>query len=200
MSDPPAILILNTTTTYYRESETPMGWTLYHREPGQTDREHLQNELCGTRHTIIDSTTKGTTFYGACRDNETGEVFAMVVLQQRGRNGRYGYKAMDETVGPFYYDCPERILAALTPTENVVANEWRAKCRAQNERIATRPTVTAGTTIRLPYSLTTADGFSSDTFTYTGRGSLFTAVGCPHTLRLAGWKRMAYTVVTPTTV
>jgi len=175
-----------------------MGWTHYHRPAGQTDREHLQHELCGTRHTIIDSVTKGTTFYGACRDNETGEVFAMVVLQQRGRGGAYGYKAMDETVGPYYYDCPERILAALSPTENVVANEWRAKCREHAVRVAAAKRIVAGTVIRFPEPWT-VDGRKVDTFTYTGKGSLFTYEGCgADRVRLpAAWKRMAYTIVEP---
>ena len=42
-------------------------------------------------------------------------------------------KDMDETMLPFYYDCPESILKLLTPTDNKNANIWREKCRKRNK-------------------------------------------------------------------
>ena len=41
---------------------------------------------------------------------------------------------MDETCGPYQYDCPESILKLLTPTESKWANEWRAKCREYRKK------------------------------------------------------------------
>ncbi|MFR8621990.1 hypothetical protein [[Ruminococcus] torques] len=59
-------------------------------------------------------------------------MIAVVVLTSV-RNGRYfGYKDMDESELPFYYNCPESILKLLTPTENADANEWRKRCREYN--------------------------------------------------------------------
>jgi hypothetical protein len=177
-----------------------MGWDNYHRPAGETDRDHLQREVCGTRYTIIDSATKGFTFYGAVRDDETGEVWALIVLQRRTR-GHYNYsrKVMDETVGPFYYDCPTRILDILTPTDNERANEWRAKCRETIAARAARPKVGAGTVIRFPFAYTVGS-VKVDTFTYTGKGSLFTAEGVDGRVRITGWRNRPYEVVTPATV
>lgn len=177
-----------------------MGWDTYHRPAGETDRDHLQREVCGERYTIIDSATKGFTFYGAVRDNETDEVFALIVLQRRSRGHyNYGRKVMDETVEPFYYDCPARILDRLTPTDNERSNAWRAKCRAQHAAVAARPKVVAGTVIRFPFEYTVGR-VKVDTFTYTGTGSLFTAAGIDGRIRLSGWKNKPYEVVTPATV
>ena len=38
-----------------------MGWTSLHRPKGTTDRDFFQNEVCGTRHTILDSAGVGGT-------------------------------------------------------------------------------------------------------------------------------------------
>jgi len=64
---------------------------------------------------------------------ETGEikVFAITALVSWSNRGYYNfcYKDMDESMGPYMYDCPERILDLLTPTEYEYAIEWRKKCR-----------------------------------------------------------------------
>ena len=174
-----------------------MGAVQYHRPKGQTDREHLQAELFDERLTIIDSTTKGLTFYGAVRNNETGEVWALIVLQQRLRGHyNYGRKEMDETAGPFYYDCPDRILDLLTPTTNAYALEWRAKCRAKNAAKATRPKVKAGDTIRLAEPLSFGDGYTGDTFTYVS-GSVFRATGQVNRYRIPRWRDRTFEVLVP---
>ena len=57
-------------------------------------------------------------------------------------------KTMDETMGPFYYDCPKRILKMLSPTDNEAALEWRRKCAESGKK----PGVTklpVGTRLRL---------------------------------------------------
>jgi hypothetical protein len=39
------------------------------------------------------------------------------------------YKFMQESLGPYFYDCPESILNLLTPTDSIYAKQWREKCR-----------------------------------------------------------------------
>ncbi|NTF18085.1 hypothetical protein G6L37_06680 [Agrobacterium rubi] len=61
------------------------------------------------------------------------QVWAAIFLldyQPRARDGyTFGYKDMDETVGPAVCRCPEKILDMLTETESEYANSWRQRCR-----------------------------------------------------------------------
>lgn len=170
-----------------------MGAVQYHRPKGQTDREHLQSELfTDTKFTIIDSVTKGTTFYGAVHDGLTDEVWALIVLQQRLR-GHYNYsrKVMDETVGPYYYDCPDRILDLLTPTENECARAWRMACRTRNAQRAARPKIKAGDTVRFADRFAFGDGHEGDTFVFIS-GSTFRAAGSINRYRIPRWRDRSF--------
>src|SRR4030095_19238 len=145
-----------------------MGWTTYYRAPGQTDREHFQEELRDDLK-IIDSTTIKNVFYAACKDEKTGEVFALVYLIHRTRGYyNFGVKAMDETVGPCEHECPDRILDLLTPTDSKWANEWRETCRRVNaakaEARAKNTKVKDGSTIRLALPLNFQNGMQAREF------------------------------------
>lgn len=179
-----------------------MGAVGYYRPKGESDRDHIQREVCGERLTILDCVTKGTTFYAAVRDKDTDEVFGLVVLQTRGRDGYYTRKAMSEDEGPCYYDCPDRILDRLTPTENAYAVGWRDKCRAKNAARAARPTVKAGDRVRFADPLTFTNGMTFDTFTFV-KGSTFEVTeraGYPYRVRITRWRDRRYEVLTTATV
>mgnify|MGYP003330744537 FL=1 len=105
-----------------------MGWTSYYRNDNETDAEHIQREVLGSRNEIVESATVGTTFYAAVRVKATGETFGLVVLQERA-NGEYARKEITEDMGPAERSCPVRILDALPPTDNEYALAWRAACR-----------------------------------------------------------------------
>lgn len=55
------------------------------------------------------------------------------------------YKAMDESMGPYYTNCPERILKLLTPTDSLHAQDWRDACWAKIEAKKARPKIKPGT-------------------------------------------------------
>lgn len=81
----------------------------------------------------------GSVVYLAVERTEktTGEkvVYAEVCLTRMDR-GYMMVKAMSDTMGPGYCDCPKRILDLLTPTDSEWANEWRKRCaekRAQKK-------------------------------------------------------------------
>lgn len=83
---------------------------------------------------VLKSAMVGSTYYAAVEKKKTDgtrEVFAAIFLTcGKGSDGTiWGYKDMDETMGPCQYDCPASILALLTPTEYEHANEWRRLCR-----------------------------------------------------------------------
>ncbi|MFH7321452.1 DUF6927 domain-containing protein [Desulfurivibrio sp. D14AmB] len=121
-----------------------MGWTFTHR--GETPiKEFLTGRInCENSHgkwTVLDiAIVKMRTAYMAVeifRRNEKGDldqatrrVVAFVFLLSYQRNDYHdtGYKDMDETVGPYESECPERILKMLTPTTNEQALAWRQRC------------------------------------------------------------------------
>jgi hypothetical protein len=113
-----------------------VGWTFYHRDNGETNLEHFRAKF--TNYELLDGMTVGGTFYGALRDPEDGSVTAVVFLTRRVPRDYYnfGYKDMDEAMGPNEARCPERILALLTEAPNEYAHEWRNRCHEYNERIA----------------------------------------------------------------
>lgn len=93
------------------------------------------------RYTVLASGYKAPCFYAAVErvHKKTGEriVWAAVIKITHGR-GDYGfcYKDMSEDMGPYYYDCPAKVLDLLTPTESEYAKAWRAKCRERLKHAA----------------------------------------------------------------
>lgn len=145
-----------------------MGWVTYYRPPGQSDKEHFTQELMDKGRVILDCATVKNVFYAAVKDAD-GQVWALVCMIQRTRGDyNFGYKSMDETVGPCYYDCPARILDLLTPTTYQYAIEWREHCRKQialkAEARATAPKVKDGMVIKLDKPLNFQGGHEAQEF------------------------------------
>ena len=66
---------------------------------------------------------------------QTGErKVTAAIVEFKFNKKEYGYKDMDETMGPYHYSCPERILNLLTPTTNEFALKWRSTCRERQKR------------------------------------------------------------------
>jgi len=95
-------------------------------------------------------------------DRATGkrEVFAVVCLLDYKPNDYYnfGYKDMEESEGPYYYNCPERILRLLTPTTNEYALKWRKKCWERIESLKSMPKLTQGDIIEFQKPMPFSDG------------------------------------------
>lgn len=112
-----------------------MGW-LYGRDHRPTD-EILRENFTRDGQRVLASATVGRAWYAAlaCRDRKNGNaiVTALVVLFDRSGGG-FGYKDMDETMGPNERSCPERILALLSPLDRFsdpgFAAGWRQACIA----------------------------------------------------------------------
>lgn len=76
----------------------------------------------------------GATWYGACERSRPGQepyVFAGVCLTSVDSREYYnfGYKDMDESMGPCERECPVSILNLLSARDDKWAIEWRAACR-----------------------------------------------------------------------
>ena len=112
-----------------------MGWTGQQLRGRPVDRTFFEREFRGmTFHDFHEA--KGGVFYiVAERPSKPGERFAVVVVTEREGDWIY-YSENSEHMGPYYYDCPARLLDLLTPTASAEANSWREKCRASKPRRA----------------------------------------------------------------
>ena len=135
-----------------------MGWTWYHAthyKNGKIDRKaecdaYFNEGLNAGWYRIEKSALVGTVYYAAIRKlrrfvpgtngKETEAipeseqtVFGVVFLTGTNVKDYYsfGYKDMDESMCPFYFDCPAGIIKLLSPTDNESANEWRERCRSR---------------------------------------------------------------------
>ena len=87
-------------------------------------------------------------------------VFALIcLLSYRPRDHfNFGYKDMDESMGPFECDCPERILDLLTDTDYESAGRWRKRCRENLAKEKAIKGLQPGMVIELGTELTCTDG------------------------------------------
>lgn len=106
-----------------------MGWTYTYRS-GKIDRLSECRNTFGEDPkwaTIVKDALVGDVYYAAMQSARTGEVWALIALTDIDGH-EFGYKDMDETMGPYCFDCPNSILKLLTPTDNEYAKDWRKKC------------------------------------------------------------------------
>ena len=152
-----------------------MGWTSYHAthyKNGSVDRKaecdaYFLEGLNRGHFRVEKSTMVGSVYYAAVTsltkyigNNHYEELpigeqytFAVVFLTVVNNKDYYNfsYKDMDESYGPFYYDCPESILKLVSPTTNECALEWREKCREHNRKRKLLKKLPVGTVIEFEF-------------------------------------------------
>jgi hypothetical protein len=196
-----------------------MGW-LYMQSLGghYGPRQYLDAQFTFTRpeltSKVLRSALVGMRVYYAAIEHVRHEkseriVFAAVCLVRynpRDREGYiFGYKDMDETVGPNESDCPEAILDLLTPTEYPYAQAWRTRCRenaAARRALSSKPSPRPGQTIVFDQPLSFSDGRSLDRFEVLAnprshRTMLFRATDTGGLYRITNVKKRAYRLVDP---
>lgn len=152
-----------------------MGWTYTYKPKNVSVRQFFEerfnyNEDDGKYGKIIDCAVVNLrTAYIAYEIGDAlgkREVIAIVCALDYKPNDYYnfGYKDMDESMGPYYYDCPERILKLLTPTEHEWAKEWREKCWKRIQRKKARPKLKKGMVIKFADPIVFSSGRQEDTF------------------------------------
>ncbi len=114
-------------------------------------------------------------YYAAAQvitDGVAGEVFAIVCLVRWNPNDKegmiFGYKDMEESMGPCEDGCPENILNLLTSTDNENALDWRRRCLAKLQQRTRK--VEDGDRVKLADALTFTDGHVGDEFIVQKRG------------------------------
>ncbi len=117
-----------------------MGWMFVHKPKGEKVEDFFQGEF-GWKTPAADGSVGRVL---ACSANlheayiafeqtwpdGRREVRGIVCLLQYRPHDYYsfGYKDIDEEMGPASANCPERILKLLTPTDNELAQKWRERC------------------------------------------------------------------------
>lgn len=123
-----------------------MGWLvsddpLRHETPAAYLMRHYTGETPDAKSEVLAASRVGRAVYMAVRHvHKTGEhagrdyVFAAVVLVFNNAKYGFGRKAMTECSGPCEVDCPARIMALLSPVEDIPepgsAADWRARVAA----------------------------------------------------------------------
>jgi hypothetical protein len=152
-----------------------MGW-LYQYDPVENPVAYLAEKYnCGTLQ-VLAAARVGSTVYMAIRSTEkasaASHVFAAVILISNTRKHGFGYKDMDESMGPCQCDCPARIMRLLTPIADLpnpgYAADWRARvAERKNEKHrqrARRQSLRIGSIVTLPSPVNFAGGFTANTF------------------------------------
>ena len=132
-----------------------MGW-LYKHDPIDDPVAYLVNQYNHEGehrlYHVLAAARVGNTVYMAlkCTDKTSGNayVFAAVILISNTRKHGFGYKDMDETMGPYECACPDRIMRLLSPVADIpnpsYAAEWRARVAAHRKELAEQRRKRAG--------------------------------------------------------
>lgn len=136
-----------------------------------------------------------------------GEVWAAICLVRynpRDPEGYiFGYKSMEESMGPHECECPKSILDLLTPTDAEYARQWRARCleaAAARRARAAKPKPRAGQVIVFDEPLAFSDGRSFDRLEVVANPSshrtvLFRAPGSGRLYRIPNIKSRTYRLI-----
>ena len=118
-----------------------MGWTYIKKVDDVIGylKNELNSENSEVKFRILEMKKIGKVVYIATeytkKQNMETRIFGTVVLTENS-DGEFGYKIMDEEMGPCYYDCPAKILNLLTPPLNNNAKCWRELCWLQVQQKA----------------------------------------------------------------
>lgn len=125
-----------------------MGWIYYkasHYKPDRSvDRKaEIESQFNTKKYKVLKSCMVGATYYAAIKaiagdhgvlSEDKQYVFAAIILTTTAKDYYdFGYKEMDESMGPDQAKCPISILKLLTPLTkerdpNGWAEEWRKNC------------------------------------------------------------------------
>lgn len=115
-----------------------MGWTSSREWPKRADVvSSILRESNSPGRRILKHSLVGNHLWAAHEvDRAEGGAVRFVVLYLLEYNrdaGCYAYKDMDESMGPYYYDCPASVIKAAGPAPDAACAAWREKCAKHAE-------------------------------------------------------------------
>lgn len=137
-------------------------------------------------------------------NGELREVLGIVCLVRWNPRDKdhldFGYKDLNECMGPCEDGCPAHILDLLSPTDNEYALGWRQRCRANLELRSRK--IEDGMRIRLAEPVTFTDGYEGAEFIVVkrGRALTFRAADGHGRYRISGFRERDWSVVPRTRV
>jgi len=106
-----------------------MGTIVYRASKGQAVADELEN--VGAFATVLACRVIGSRLWFLAQhrtgDHAGRKWIGLTLIDSR--HGEVAIKSMDETCGPFYYDCPLSFLKRADPPFGVYAGPWREKVR-----------------------------------------------------------------------
>lgn len=105
-----------------------MGW-VYAWPTARSVYDEIVREYHPIAYRAVDF---GHKLWAVCQD---GEHRFIVEFLCRVQQGEWGYKVIDETMGPEDVNCPLSLLEKCTPPLNTMAEEWREKVRRYHARV-----------------------------------------------------------------
>src|SRR5260221_4716939 len=147
-----------------------MGWTSVYKPEGQSMRDFFTQEFRSPNREIVDIASLLGATYIAMKYAD-GHIGAVVVLTRHSPKEDYNFsfKTMDESMGPYETNCPDKILRLLSPTTDKYALAWRERCYEALKRRNNAAKV--GDTIQFSESITFTDGHTHDTFELVRNGN-----------------------------
>jgi hypothetical protein len=128
-----------------------MGWSFLNQCRTRSDLvAHLRRpERFGDKFELARACVVGSRHWYLVRDRETGMHWVGLDLMQGGRRHGWGYKDLDETVGPCAVDCPVSYLDAPHVKLEGWAAQWRERVRAYHATKKARPKPAPGLVVKL---------------------------------------------------
>lgn len=171
-----------------------MGWYYGRREKGMSDLDYFTRYEGLPKERILAHGSTMKAFYFAWRADD-GSVIAGVYLKNWAKEDYYnfGYKPLDEAMGPAEFDCPAKVLDALSdPAPNEWAEQWRAKARARLAQRAKARAVKKGTLVRFEEPLRFTNDEVHSVFTFEGGSKFRSGYGRYH---IRSWRDRAFEVL-----
>jgi len=106
-----------------------MGWDFCSAWTKQAD---VKNYLLGsfTEKVLAHKTTAyGRRLWVAVEAADGTRNIVLALLDKEAGSGWWGFKTMDESMGPYYWDCPTSLLDLMGEPRNEDARQWRAEVR-----------------------------------------------------------------------
>ena len=144
-----------------------------------TAAAHLRNSE--PQNDVLEAAAVRGVTYAAVRteDKGTGKTYTLcaVVPFSNSRRKGFGFKVMNETMGPYEADCPDHIMRLLSPVPEIPhsssAGKWRRRvkeCKAAREAAHEKARdLQPGAVLRFNRPIRLSSGMNAQEFCFIGR-------------------------------